>query len=64
MDNFFHEGWPSIYRFSLALLTLWEEEFLALNDISFVALKVHSLREDFVFDKIKIFEIAQSEEMD
>ena len=58
LDNFFYEGWPSIYRFALALLSLWEEEFLALNDIAFVSKKVHTLREEFSFNKRQLFEIA------
>lgn len=60
LDNFFREGWTAVYRFALTLLTLWEEEFLKLNDIAFISRKVHSLREDFVFDKAEIFSMAYS----
>lgn len=28
LDNFFADGWPAIYRFSLALLSLLETDFL------------------------------------
>ena len=63
LDNFFHEGWTAVYRFSLAMLTLWEEEFLRLNDIAFISRLVHSLREDFDFDKAKIFGMAYSPEI-
>ena len=43
---------------------MWEDEFLELNDISFVSRKVHSLREEFNLDRNRLFEIAQSEAMD
>lgn len=60
LDNFFREGWTAVYRFSLTLLTLWEEDFLKLDDIAFVSRLVHSLREDFPFDKATIFGMAYS----
>ena len=63
LDNFFHEGWTAVYRFSLTMLTLWEEEFLKLNDIAFISRLVHTLREDFDFNKEKIFTMAYSEEI-
>jgi len=63
LDNFFREGWTAVYRFALAMLTLWEEEFLKLNDIAFISRLVHSLREDYVFDKAQIFRVAYSPEI-
>ena len=41
LDNFFREGWTAVYRFALTLLSLWEEKFLALNDIAFISRNVH-----------------------
>ena len=58
IDNFFREGWPAIYRVSIALLKLWEKEFLQLNDIAFVAKKVYELREDFNVNKDALFSLA------
>ena len=55
LDNFFREGWTAVYRFSLALLILWEDEFLKLNDIAFISRLLHKLREDFNLDKNQIF---------
>ena len=63
LDNFFYEGWTAVYRFSLTMLGLWEEEFLKLNDIAFISRLVHSLREEFDFDKTKIFSMAYSKEI-
>lgn len=63
LDNFFYEGWTAVYRFSLTMLGLWEEEFLKLNDIAFISRLVHSLREEFDFDKSKIFSMAYSKEI-
>ena len=63
LDNFFHEGWTAVYRFALTMLTLWEEEFLKLNDIAFISRLVHSLREDYDFDKKVIFDMAYSKEI-
>ena len=63
-DNFFKEGWPAIYRLSIALLKLWEEEFLTLNDIAYVARKLHELREDFTIEKETLFKLAYSPEND
>lgn len=63
LDNFFSEGWTAVYRFSLAMLTIWEDEFLKLNDIAFISRLVHSLREDFVFNKQQIFGLAYSQEI-
>ena len=60
LDNFFKEGWSAIYRVSIALLKLWEEEFLTLNDIAYVARKVHELREDFTIEKETLFKVAYS----
>ena len=60
LDNFFREGWTAVYRFALTMLGLWEEDFIALNDIAYVSRHVHSLREDFVFDKAEIFRLAYS----
>jgi len=51
LDNFFREGWTAVYRFALALLIIWEDEFLKLEDIAFISRLVHKLREDFIFDK-------------
>lgn len=37
MDNFFLDGWAAIYRVSIAILKIYEQEFLKLPDMSFVA---------------------------
>ena len=63
LDNFFHEGWTAMYRFALAMLSIWEEDFLELNDIAFIARRINSLREDFTFDKATIFGLAYSKEI-
>lgn len=63
MDNFFREGWTAVYRFALTLLIIWEDDFLELNDIAFIARHVNQLRENFSFDKAKIFGVAYSKEM-
>ena len=63
LDNFFHEGWTAVYRFALTMLSLWEEEFLKLNDIAFISRLVHSLREDYEFNKAEIFDMAYSKEI-
>ena len=64
IDNFFREGWPAIYRMSLALLKLWEKEFLQLNDIAFVAKKLYELREDFNIKAETLFTLAYSPSID
>ena len=64
IDNFFREGWPAIYRMSLALLKLWENEFLQLNDIAFVAKKLYELREDFNIKPETLFTLAYSPSID
>ena len=46
MDNFFLDGWSAIYRVSIAILKLYQEEFLKLPDMSFVAQKVQKIREE------------------
>ena len=52
-----------MYRFALAMLIMWEEEFLKLNDIAFISRHVHKLREECVFDKAQIFALAYSREI-
>ena len=63
LDNFFREGWTALYRFSLTLLTLWEDQFLQLDDIAFISRLVHTLRDDFNFDRTVIFTMAYSAEI-
>ena len=46
------------------MLKLWEDEFLTLNDIAYVARKVHELREDFTIKKETLFKVAYSPEID
>ena len=64
LDNFFKEGWPAIYRISLALLKMWEKEFLELNDMIFVAKKMNDLRENFTIDKVALLKLAYSPSID
>ena len=46
LDNFFLEGWPAIYRVSLAIIKKYQSEFLSIQEFSLVAQKVHKLREE------------------
>ena len=46
LDNFFLEGWPAIYRVSLAIVKRCQAELLALQEFTLLAQKVHKLREE------------------
>jgi hypothetical protein len=46
LDNFFLEGWPAIYRVSLAIIKKYQKEFLSLQEFTLIAQKVQRLREE------------------
>jgi hypothetical protein len=37
LDNFFLEGWPAIYRVSLAIIKKYQHEFLSLQEFTLIA---------------------------
>ena len=46
LDNFFLEGWPAIYRVSLAIIKKYQQDFLSLQEFTLIAQKVQRLREE------------------
>eukprot|EP00347_Sterkiella_histriomuscorum_P021640 403333276 len=45
IDNFFIDDWLAIFRISLALLNMFKDEILSLNDIAYVASFFQQLKE-------------------